>query len=79
MVERTFGERTVATYEPGNAADMADRILELVDDPVARRSRVERTAECVRELGWDREAERYRAVVDRLALRRETGRGRARS
>jgi glycosyltransferase involved in cell wall biosynthesis len=76
MIERTFPVGTVATYEPGNAEELANRILELVDDPVARLSRVDRTADCVRELGWDREAERYRAVVDRLALRRETGRGR---
>ena len=73
MIERTFRSGTVATYEPGDADDMAHRIVELVDDRVDRESRVARTDERVRELGWDREAERYRALVDRLARRREPG------
>jgi glycosyltransferase involved in cell wall biosynthesis len=71
MIERTFPSGTVATYEPGDADDMAHRIVELVDDRVDRESRVARTDERVRELGWDREAKRYRALVDRLARRRE--------
>jgi glycosyltransferase involved in cell wall biosynthesis len=71
MIERTFPTGTVATYEPGDADDLAHRIVELVDDRVDRESRVARTDERVRELGWDREAKRYRALVDRLARGRE--------
>ena len=71
MIERTFPDGTVATYEPGNADDMADRILELVDDAAGRESRVAGTAERVLELGWDQESVRYRAIVDRLARRRD--------
>jgi glycosyltransferase involved in cell wall biosynthesis len=71
MIERTFPSGTVVTYEPGDAADLARRILELVDDAAGRETRVARAAERVRELGWDRESLRYRAVVDRLARRRD--------
>ena len=73
MIERTFPSGTVATYEPGDAEDMAHRIVELADDRADRESRVARTDARVRELGWDREAERYRALVDRLARRRDPG------
>ena len=76
MIERTFPAGTVATYEPGNPDDMVARIIELVEDPATLVSRVERTAERVRELGWDRESERYRALVDRLASRRDSHQGR---
>ena len=37
MVERTFPEGTVATYEPGDAAAMAAAILALADDPLRPR------------------------------------------
>jgi glycosyltransferase involved in cell wall biosynthesis len=67
LIERTFPVGTVATYEPGNADDLASRISELVDDPLDREARVARTADRVRELGWDREAARYRALVDQLS------------
>ena len=73
MIERTFPSGTVATYEPGDAEDMAHRIVELADDRTDRETRVARTDARVRELGWDREAERYRALVDRLARRRDPG------
>ena len=79
MIERTFPSGTVATYEPGDAEDMARRIVELADDRTDRETRVARTDARVRELGWDREAERYRALVDRLALRREPGPDRSES
>ncbi len=69
LVERTFQPGTVATYEPGDAGALADEILRLVDAPRPREAAVRRTALRVRELAWDREAERYAALVDRLARR----------
>jgi glycosyltransferase involved in cell wall biosynthesis len=69
LVERTFQPGTVATYEPGDAGALADEILRLVDAPRPREAAVRRTADRVRELAWDREAERYAALVDRLARR----------
>ena len=46
---------------------MAAEILAIVDDPLAREAAVERTFAIVREHSWEREAERYIALVERLA------------
>ncbi len=66
-VARYFGPDTVATYRPGDAADLARAVADLVDDPPARADRVAATAVRARELGWDGEAQRYCALVARLA------------
>ncbi len=66
-VERYFAPDTVATYVPGDAADLARVIARLADDPLEREARVARTGARVVELGWDREGARYVALVDRLA------------
>jgi glycosyltransferase involved in cell wall biosynthesis len=68
MVEKTFPEGTVATYEPGNARALAEAILATVDDPLAREAAVERTAAIVAERAWEHEAASYLRLVDRLAL-----------
>ena len=70
-VARYFGPGTVAGYHPGDPTDMARAVLELVDDSPARASHVGLTARRVRDLGWDREAARYLALVDRLAAGRD--------
>ncbi len=67
MVERTFQGGTVATYEPGDAGDLAAQVLGLVDEPLERDARIARTAERVREASWERESVRYLGLVERLA------------
>ena len=67
LVERTFPDGTVATYRPGDAADLARAILELVDDPAAREARVEATRAVVAGLAWEHEAGRYLDLIDTLA------------
>lgn len=67
LVERTFEPGTVATYEAGDPTALAEAIGRFVDDAAARESAVAATREVVRELAWEREAERYVALVDRLA------------
>jgi glycosyltransferase involved in cell wall biosynthesis len=67
LVERTFGEETVWTYEPGVADDLARAILAVVDDPGEREQRVARTAARIAELAWEREVGRYLALVEALA------------
>jgi glycosyltransferase involved in cell wall biosynthesis len=66
-VERYFAADTVATYEPGDADDLARVVARIADDPLEREARVARTGARVAELGWDREGARYVALVDRLA------------
>ena len=55
------------TYEPGDARSLAAAILGVVDDPLAREAAVARTAAIVADSAWEREAEGYLALVDRLA------------
>ncbi|MEX2010613.1 MAG: glycosyltransferase family 4 protein [Chloroflexota bacterium] len=66
LVERTFPPGTVATYRAGDPDGLATAILGLVDDPATREAAVAKMAKRVRELAWEREAERYVALVDRL-------------
>ena len=66
MVEQTFPAGTVAVYNPGDAGAMAEAILAFADDPIARDAAVAHTAEIVEERSWEREAEGYLALVERL-------------
>ena len=67
LVERTFGGDAVAVYEPGDARDMADAILRLVDDAEDRARRVAATARLVADLAWERTARGYLDLIERLA------------
>lgn len=67
LVERTFPPEEVLTYASGDVAELAAGIARLADEPLEREARTARTAGRVRELGWAREADRYAALVDRLA------------
>jgi len=67
LVERTFPDGTVARYEPGDADGLAVAIVALADDPIRRSEAVDSTQDVVRDTAWEREAERYTALVDRLA------------
>jgi glycosyltransferase involved in cell wall biosynthesis len=67
LVEQTFPPGTLATYPPGDPDALAAAILRLVDDPGAREAAVARMGKRVQGLAWEHEAERYLALVDRLA------------
>jgi glycosyltransferase involved in cell wall biosynthesis len=67
LVERTFPDGTVARYEPGDADGLAGAIAALADDPIRRAEAVDSTRDVVRDAAWERGAERYVALVDRLA------------
>ena len=67
LVERTFPDGTVARYEPGDAGSMAGAIVALADDPIRRAGAVDSTQDVVRDAAWEREAERYVALVDRIS------------
>jgi len=67
LVERTFPDGTVARYEPGDADGMARAIVALADDPIRRAEAIDGTLDVVRDAAWEREAERYAALVERLS------------
>jgi glycosyltransferase involved in cell wall biosynthesis len=67
LVERTFPEGTVARYEPSDPAGMAAAIIDLADHPIRRAEAVDGSQDVVREAAWEREAEHYVAIVDRLS------------
>ena len=67
LVEQTFGPGSVSTYEPGDPDDLARAVVALVDDSAAREVAAGRTGAVARELAWERESERYIALIDRLA------------
>ncbi len=69
MVERTFPPDEIATYEPGDAADLAAAIVRLVDDPAERAARVRRTLVRVASTAWEHEGARYVALIEALAAR----------
>jgi glycosyltransferase involved in cell wall biosynthesis len=66
MVERTFPAGSVVAYAPGDATALADAILGLVDDPASRERAVSTTLARVRELSWEREADKLGRLIDRL-------------
>jgi glycosyltransferase involved in cell wall biosynthesis len=68
-VERYFESGTLSLYEPGDPEALAAAILHLVDEPADRRARVEATGGRVEELGWERQAKIYLAVVERMVGR----------
>jgi glycosyltransferase involved in cell wall biosynthesis len=66
MIERMFPAGTVAAYPAGDAAAMTEAILAFADDPVAREAAIARTGEIVAAGSWEREADGYLALVQRL-------------
>ena len=67
LVERTFPPGTVATYAPGDAEDLAARILDLADDAPAREAAVRATVELVAGMSWERDATGYLGLLERFA------------
>ena len=63
-VERYFGPDALCYFAPGDARSLASAARRLVEDPAGREAAVAAAGERVRELSWEREAERY---VDLLA------------
>jgi glycosyltransferase involved in cell wall biosynthesis len=67
LVSETFPPGTIRTYEPGEAASLADEILALVDDAEARDAAVTATNAIVRDRSWEHEAAAYVDLIERLA------------
>jgi glycosyltransferase involved in cell wall biosynthesis len=73
-VERYFPADTVATYEAGDAEDLARVVVRLADDAAEREARVRATAARIARLSWEREGARYGALVERLIVEARRGR-----
>jgi glycosyltransferase involved in cell wall biosynthesis len=69
-VERYFAADTLAMYPPGDAAGLAATVLRLVDEPEKRAARIATTERQTDELSWERQAEGYATLLERLARRR---------
>jgi len=67
LVEATFPRGSIATYTPGDAADLASRILALVDDPDGRAAAVHAAAAFVSAGSWEHDSEAYLALLERVA------------
>ena len=67
LVERSFPDGTVAFYEPSDADGMARAIVALADDPFGRAAAIDGSQDVVRDAAWEREAQRYVAIVDGLS------------
>lgn len=67
LVEGTFPTGTVATYEPGDADDLADQVLRIVDEPEAREAAVAAAADLVAAMSWERDAVAYLALLEGYA------------
>ena len=66
-VERYFGEEALAYFEPGDPVSLAHALSRLVADPSGRAATIAAAGARVRALSWEREAERYVALVRSLA------------
>jgi glycosyltransferase involved in cell wall biosynthesis len=60
--------RSCLTFEPGDAADLAEKILALLRRPELRRELVRQAAREVREIRWDRPARALRGIYDELVV-----------
>ncbi len=66
-VERYFGPDALAYFAPGDPSSLAAAVRRLVDDSSLREAAVAAASERVRALSWEREAERYVALIRGLA------------
>jgi glycosyltransferase involved in cell wall biosynthesis len=66
-IERYFGDRSLWTYQPGNAASLAGALATVADDAVERDLRVAAARERTLALAWDRQVARYLEVLARIA------------
>lgn len=65
-VRHYFPDGAVRLYESGDPDSLAAAIAALVDRPAEREGAIAACEERLTELGWDRQAESYLALVERL-------------
>ena len=75
-LERYFPGDALSIYESGDPRSFVAALLELAESPRLRTEHVERARSRLTDLSWEREAERYVALIDRLTERGNLGRPR---
>jgi glycosyltransferase involved in cell wall biosynthesis len=68
-LERYVPDGALSLYASGDARGFVAAVVDLIDAPDARAARVERARARLADLSWEREAERYVALIDGLAGR----------
>lgn len=64
-----FGAGELAPYEPGDPVGLARAVEAVCADPAAAAARAQRATARLREIAWERQRERYLALVDELCGR----------
>ena len=65
-IKSVFDEESIKYFNPGDPADLADRIEEFCRDPEARKSFTERAAAAYEVVSWPVMSERYLNTVNEL-------------
>ncbi|MGD0167498.1 MAG: glycosyltransferase family 4 protein [Gaiellaceae bacterium] len=65
-LEEYFGEDELLFFEPGNSADLARAFVMIAQDPAGAAQRAERARARCEGYRWQRNAELYAALLDRL-------------
>lgn len=65
-VESYFDDTEVAYYEHDNPNDLADRIVNLYQDPARRRAMARRAMDAFRSCEWPRMQKRYYRILDQM-------------
>jgi len=64
--EYYFTEELIRFFESGNPEDLADKILELMQDPLHRASLCQKSTEFIAKNNWDIKKHEYLSIVDQL-------------
>ncbi len=64
--EYYFSDRQVQFFESGNAADLAEKILSLKNDPARRKAMSQCSTEFIAQNNWDVKQRDYLDLIDRL-------------
>ena len=68
-----FNEDHLMSYEPGNSQDLARAVEAICADPEAAVVRARSASDRLAQIAWERQRERYLALVDELCARRSLG------
>ncbi len=74
-----FNEESIHYFAAGDAADLANKIIALCSDPIARKAYAERAAGAYEKFSWPIMADRYLNVINAQLTNTQKPYGRSRS